>query len=176
VTVPPPPPPVVVPETAPVPVPVPAPPMVSEPEPMPAALPALGPDTALADASEGDFWFGTVMDLVKRELVAALVRELALQSQLLRREGGTWQLRVDRETLNQAGARDRLQTALAAAGHAVTLQVSTGPVSDSAARRLAAQAAARQLEAEAAIADDPFVQQMMREFGGKIVPGSVRPL
>ncbi|WP_342128668.1 DNA polymerase III subunit gamma/tau [Hydrogenophaga sp. OTU3427] len=174
VTVPPPPPPVVVPETAPV--PVPAPPMVSEPEPMPAALPALGPDTALADASEGDFWFGTVMDLVKRELVAALVRELALQSQLLRREGGTWQLRVDRETLNQAGARDRLQTALAAAGHAVTLQVSTGPVSDSAARRLAAQAAARQLEAEAAIADDPFVQQMMREFGGKIVPGSVRPL
>ena len=45
-----------------------------------------------------------------------------------------------------------------------------------AARRLAAQAAARQHEAEAAIADDPFVQQLMREFGGKIVPGSVRPV
>ena len=31
-------------------------------------------------------------------------------------------------------------------------------------------------EIEAAIADDPFVQQLMREFGGKIVPGSVRPV
>ena len=50
------------------------------------------------------------------------------------------------------------------------------PVSDSAARRLAAQAAARQNEAEAAIAGDPFVLQLMREFGGKIVPGSVRPV
>jgi len=116
------------------------------------------------------------MDLVKRELVAALVRELALQSQLLAREGNTWRLVVDRDTLNQPGTRDRLQTALAAAGHAVTLAVSTGPVSDSAARRLAAQAAARQNEAEAAMAGDPFVQQLMREFGGKIVPGSVRPL
>ena len=115
------------------------------------------------------------MDLVKRELVAALVRELALQSQLTGREGGNWHLTVDRETLNQPGTRDRLQTALAAAGHAVTLVVSTGAVTDSAARRLAAQAAARQFEAEAAIAADPFVLQLMREFGGKIVPGSVRP-
>ena len=29
---------------------------------------------------------------------------------------------------------------------------------------------------EAAMAGDPFVLQLMREFGGKIVPGSVRPL
>ena len=131
---------------------------------------------AVAHPGEADFWFDTVMDLVKRELVAALVRELALQSQLLAREGNTWRLVVDRDTLNQPGTRDRLQTALAAAGHAVTLAVSTGPVSDSAARRLAAQAAARQNEAEAAMASDPFVLQLMREFGGKIVPGSVRPL
>ncbi len=62
------------------------------------------------------------------------------------------------------------------AASVVVLAVSTGPVSDSAARRLAAQAAARQNEAEAAMASDPFVLQLMREFGGKIVPGSVRPL
>ncbi len=140
---------------------------VHAPEPAPPVV---------AHPGEADFWFDTVMDLVKRELVAALVRELALQSQLLAREGNTWRLVVDRDTLNQPGTRDRLQTALAAAGHAVTLAVSTGPVSDSAARRLAAQAAARQNEAEAAMASDPFVLQLMREFGGKIVPGSVRPL
>ena len=137
--------------------------------------------TAIAEpvagaSAESDFWFEVVMDLVRRELVTALVRELALQSQLLTREGGQWRLRVERETLNQAGTRDRLQTALAAAGHGVVLQVETGPVGDSAARRLAAQAAARQLEAEAAMAADPFVQQMLNEFGGKIVPGSLKPL
>ena len=130
----------------------------------------------MAGTTEADFWFDTVMDLVRRELVVALVRELALQSQLLGRDGGTWRLCVDRDTLNQPGTRDRLQTALAAAGHAVTLEVRTAPVTDSAARRLAAQAAARQNEAEAAIAGDPFVMQLMREFGGKIVPGSVRPV
>ena len=116
------------------------------------------------------------MDMVQRVLETALVRELALQSQLLAREGGTWRLRVERETLNQGSTRDRLQTALAAAGHSVTLQVEEGAVSDSAARRLAAKAAARQLEAEAAMAADPFVQQMLSEFGGKIVPGSLKPL
>jgi DNA polymerase-3 subunit gamma/tau len=147
-------------------------------EPVPEATPHTPPPPVAvpADSGEADFWFDTVMNLVRRELVAALVRELALQSQLLAREGSTWRLAVDRDTLNQPGTRDRLQTALAAAGHAVTLVVNTGPVSDSAARRLAAQAAARQQEAEATIADDPFVQQLMREFGGKIVPGSVRPV
>ncbi|MDP3522006.1 MAG: DNA polymerase III subunit gamma/tau, partial [Hydrogenophaga sp.] len=163
----PPPPPVSVPiaEAA----PMAPPPVVTAPAPATTPL-------VTADSGEADFWFDTVMDLVRRELVAALVRELALQSQLLAREGSTWRLTVERDTLNQPGTRDRLQTALAAAGHAVSLVVSTGPVSDSAARRLAAQAAARQHEAEAAIADDPFVQQLMREFGGKIVPGSVRPV
>jgi len=58
-------------------------------------------------------YFGQTPVNEKIALTSALVRELHLQSQLLRREGGTWQLRVDRETLNQAGARDRLQTALA---------------------------------------------------------------
>ena len=152
-----------------------APEPAQTPTPVKAPVPSPA-STALADQGEADFWFDTVMDLVRRELVAAMVRELALQSQLLSREGSTWRLCVDRETLNQPGTRDRLQTALAAAGHAVTLVVSTAQVTDSAARRLAAQAAARQNEAEAAIAGDPFVQQLMREFGGKIVPGSVRPI
>jgi DNA polymerase-3 subunit gamma/tau len=155
--------------------PIPAP-AVAEPAPEATPHMPLPPVAVPADSGEADFWFDTVMNLVRRELVAALVRELALQSQLLAREGSTWRLAVDRDTLNQPGTRDRLQTALAAAGHAVTLVVNTGPVSDSAARRLAAQAAARQQEAEATIADDPFVQQLMREFGGKIVPGSVRPV
>jgi len=65
---------------------------------------------------------------------------------------------------------------LQAAGHPVTLLVEIGRVTDSPARRLAAVAAERQLAAEQLIFDDPFVQTMMKDFGAKIVPGSIRPL
>jgi DNA polymerase-3 subunit gamma/tau len=40
--------------------------------------------------------------------------------------------------------------------------------------RLAAKAALAQQEAEAIIMNDPFVQQVMRDFGGKIVPGTLK--
>ena len=43
-------------------------------------------------------------------------------------------------------------------------------------RRNAAAAAQRQLAAEKIIFDDPFVQSMMRDFGAKIVPGSIKPI
>jgi DNA polymerase III subunit gamma/tau len=49
-------------------------------------------------------------------------------------------------------------------------------VTDSPARRIAAAAAARQQAAEQVIQSDPFVQAMMRDFGAKIVPGSVKPI
>ena len=39
-----------------------------------------------------------------------------------------------------------------------------------------AAAAERQLGAEKIIFDDPFVQSMMRDFGAKIVAGSIKPL
>ena len=71
---------------------------------------------------------------------------------------------------------ERLQAALAEAGHAVQLQVELGAVKDCPARRNALAATQRQKAAEAVLMADPFVQEMMREFGAKIVPGSVKPL
>ncbi|MDZ4396420.1 DNA polymerase III subunit gamma/tau C-terminal domain-containing protein, partial [Hydrogenophaga sp.] len=123
---------------------------------------------------EGDFWHQTVQQLVAAEAINALVRELALQSQLVARDIGHWLLRVERESLNQPTSRERLQNALAAVGHAVTLGVEVGRVTDSPARRNALAAAERQRAAEAAILNDPFVQSMMRDFGAKIVPGSIQ--
>lgn len=125
---------------------------------------------------EGDFWQTTVQGLVEREAITALVRELALQAQLVARDEGHWMLRVERESLNQPQSRDRLRAALHAAGHAVDLTVEVGVVSDSPARRNAAAAAQRQQAAEQIILNDPFVQQMQREFGAKIVPGSIKPI
>jgi DNA polymerase-3 subunit gamma/tau len=49
-------------------------------------------------------------------------------------------------------------------------------VTDSPGRRNSAASAEKQLAAEKIIFDDPFVQTMMRDFGAKIVPGSIKPL
>jgi len=130
----------------------------------------------LVATEEGEFWHATVTGLVEREAVTALVRELALQSQLIGRDDGHWMLRVERESLNQPASRERLQNALKAAGHAVNLSVEVGSVTDSPARRNAVVAAEQQRAAEAVILADPFVQDMMRDFGAKIVPGSVKPV
>ena len=130
----------------------------------------------LLPTEEGDFWHATVQQLIQNEAITAMVRELALQSQLVARDTDQWILRLERESLNQPATRDRLTNALQAAGFAVKLAVEIGRVVDSPGRRNAAAAAQRQLGAEKIIFDDPFVQSMMRDFGAKIVPGSIKPL
>jgi DNA polymerase-3 subunit gamma/tau len=128
----------------------------------------------LIPGEEGDFWHKIVSDMANRELITALVRELALQSQLIARDTDQWLLRIERESLNQTNARDRLTAALQASGFSVRLAVEVGRVTDTPARRNAAATAERQLGAEKIIFDDPFVQTMMRDFGAKIVPGSIK--
>ncbi len=123
----------------------------------------------------GGFWNETVQVLVRNEAITALVRELALQSQLMDRQADAWTLQIQHESLGQGNTRERLESALAQHGHAVRLVLCSGPVSDSPALRAAALARQRQDEAERLILADPFVQSMMRDFGGKIVPGTLRP-
>jgi len=132
------------------------------------------------DAGADDFWHALVLDMARTETITALVRELALQSQLLARDasGGQphWLLRVENGTLSQSGTRDRLQTALAQHGHHVILSVEVGAVTDTPARRVAEANRQRMQQAEQTVLADPFVQHMMRDFGGKIVPGTLKPL
>jgi DNA polymerase-3 subunit gamma/tau len=130
----------------------------------------------LVRTEEGDFWHATVQQLIKTDAIHAMVRELALQSQLVARDTDQWILRVERESLNQTGSRDRLNAALQNAGFGVKLVVEIGRVTDCPARRNTAASAEKQLAAEKIIFDDPFVQAMMRDFGAKIVPGSIKPL
>ncbi len=124
---------------------------------------------------EGDVWHATVQQMVAAESITALVRELALQSQLVARDGGHWLLRVERESLNQPTARERLRAALEAAGHATQISVEVGHVIDSPARRNAAAAAERQRRAEEIVNNDPYVQSLVRDHGARIVPGSIKP-
>jgi DNA polymerase-3 subunit gamma/tau len=130
---------------------------------------------ALAGA-EADFWFDTVIALSETEAITALVRELALQSELVARQADEWLLRSSKASLVQSGVRERLQAALQQAGHAVRLRLEVGDARDTPVQRLAAVATERQRQAEQIMLQDPFVQAMLRDFGGKIVPGSIKAI
>ena len=140
------------------------------------AAPEPAANAILEPTEEGAFWHAVIQPLVDSGAVQAMVRELALQSQLVARDEGLWVLRVERESLNQASNRERLAGILRTAGHAVDLAVEIGRVSDCPARRNSAASQGRLDAARRLIEADPFVQRMVQEFGAKIVPGSVRPL
>jgi DNA polymerase-3 subunit gamma/tau len=112
--------------------------------------------------------------------VSGLVRELALQSELQSLESGTWRLSVESPSLNQGDACQALLLALQSLPAspkyqtAERLQVEIGAATDTPARRQAAAMAQRQQEAEEIIDQDPLVQDMVRNWGARIVPGSVR--
>ncbi|WP_326541950.1 DNA polymerase III subunit gamma/tau [Pseudorhodoferax sp.] len=148
-----------------------------QPEPGPRERPqsATGP-SRLVPNEEGDLWHQTVQQLVAAEAITALARELALQAQLVARDGEHWMLRVERESLNQPGSRERLRAALEQAGLGTRLSVEVGTVSDSPARRNAAFAAEKQRAAEETVRNDSYVQSLVRDFGAKIVASGIKPL
>ena len=88
-----------------------------------------------------------------------------------------WRLRVERETLRSTPLRDKLQAAvIEALGEPMRLELEAGPVSDTPARREAAERERRQREAEQVIHNDPVVQELMSQFHtARIVPGSIKP-
>lgn len=150
---------------------------LKKPEP-PAPAPALA--LPVQATALGALWAECVQSLVAAELVNGLVRELALQSELQSQGSGTWRLRVESPSLNQGDACQALLLALQSLPAspkyqtAERLQVEIGAATDTPARRQAAAMAQRQQEAEEIIDQDPLVQDMVRNWGARIVPGSVR--
>ncbi len=126
--------------------------------------------------ADGDFWNDVVVQLIDAEAVTAVARQLALRSQMLRRDGDSWYLQVDLESLAQPGTVERLRTALVAKGLAGKIEVNVGPVNDCPARRKAFATQQRQRAAEAVVHNDPYVQSLVQQFGAKIVPGSIQPI
>jgi len=131
---------------------------------------------APASTERGDFWSRLVAQLIASEAIKTMVRELALQSQLMATDNAVWTLRVESPSLNSSANIEKLQTAINAqqSAPAIQLAVEIGPVLDTPVRRNQALANARQLHAEALIHNDPFVQDMVRIWGGKVVPGSIK--
>jgi DNA polymerase III subunit gamma/tau len=123
-----------------------------------------------------DAWCAIVQSLLDAETLSALTRELAVQAQLVARGEDRWTLQVEQNSLSQPSLRDKLQAILTAQGHDVALVVQVGPVADSWARRNAALLEQKLERAKEIIMGDEFVQKMMRDFGAKIVPGSIKAI
>jgi DNA polymerase-3 subunit gamma/tau len=129
-----------------------------------------------SDSPLGEQWLSVVQEMVKAQLIQAMTRELAMQSQLTAQADGVWHLQIESESLNSASNRERLQLALQSLGHPVNLQVMQGPVQDSPARRITALQQQRMAQAEEDILNHPSVQRLMNEYDAKIIPGTLRLL
>lgn len=136
----------------------------------PAAAP-LPPDDGTPAIFDGD-WPALAASLPLK----GLAQQLAYQSELARVQGRTFVLRAPVAAIAEGNAVERLAQALSDHfGEAVRVHCEVGAVSETAAAADAQARAERQRAAEAAIENDPFVQGLLREFGGQIVPGSIQP-
>lgn len=141
------------------------------------AVEPAAPVVATEMPTDGPDWVECVRGLLADEALTGLARELALHAQWLRAEGTTWILRVEQQALLHESARDELLQAIRRGLDPApeSLSFELGPVSDSQALRRAAAQAARQRRAEEIIEADPFVRQMVGQWGARIVPGSIKP-
>ena len=125
-------------------------------------------------------WDGSWPTLVRALSVRGVAQQLASQSELLacEPEGNVvmMRLRVPVETLLSAGSAEKLSAALTEyLGKTIKLVTEIGTVAHTAHAQVVAEQATRQQEAEDAMHNDPFVQTLIKEFGGTIVPGSIKP-
>jgi len=138
-------------------------------------VPAVAPAGAAAPAPEADLdW----PDLAQRLALSGLARELALRSELVAREGDHFTLRVPVKALLEAGGEQRLGAALCAQlGRPVRVTVQVGATTGATAASRSEQVrAGLQKQAEEAIYADPFVRELIENFGASVDPRSIRPL
>ncbi|HYJ96645.1 MAG TPA: DNA polymerase III subunit gamma/tau, partial [Burkholderiaceae bacterium] len=147
-----------------------------------ATAPAVRAPPTLQPTELGDRWAALVQQMAQRGLIAALVRELAMQSQWIDESAGDtgalWRLRVERESLRTTALRDKLRAAVASVhGAPIELELLDGVPCDTPALREAAARARAQQQAEQTMTTDPVVRELMAQFKtARIVPGSIKPV
>jgi len=135
------------------------------------------PSVPRAEAAAPVDFDGDWPALVARLKVGGLVKELAQRSELVAAQGDHFRLRAPLKTLIEAGTVDKLKAALEAAlGRPVRLTAEVGSTTGPTAAGLAEKASAeRQRQAEEAIYGDPFVRELIDNFGASVDPASIRP-
>ncbi|SAL67703.1 DNA polymerase III subunits gamma and tau [Caballeronia peredens] len=149
----------------------------SEPAPKPAApkpdttpLPPAVPLDALGVTVD---WPALAVDLPLK----GVAYQLAFNSELTACDAHSITLAVAVQMYADAGHVAKLKAALGEKlGRALEVNVNVGAARRTAAALDAALRARRQQEAEQEIAQDPFVQSLIRDFGASIVQGSIKPI
>ena len=108
--------------------------------------------------------------------VTGLAAEVARQSEWLGTSDDTIRLRVAVKTLADSASRIRLQTVLCEHyGRAIRIDIAVGATGEATAHAVAQSVrVANQEAAEQAVAQDPFVNTLLSEFGAHVVPTSIR--
>ena len=145
-----------------------APATASAAPPPPASAPASPPAT--------DDWEGLLASLSLSGMARAFASHCALEGI----DGDTVSLTLEKrhESLKTDSIVNKLSRALSDhLGHPVKLRLRISEASlSSPAEKQRAENERRQLEAEAAIAADPVVGEIQKQFGADIIPGSIKPV
>ncbi|MDD0974670.1 DNA polymerase III subunit gamma/tau [Pseudomonas fontis] len=140
---------------------------VAEPEPEPAAQPATG--LALQ-------W----LELFPQLSISGMTGNIAANCTLMAVEGDHWLLHLDpnHSALFNATQQRRLNDALnQAVGRTLSLTIELiRPEQETPAQAASRKRANRQREAEASIENDPFIQQMIKQFGATVRHDSIEPV
>ena len=116
-------------------------------------------------------------ELAARLPVTGAARALALNSEWVAADDTQIRLRVAIRTLSGGGGQERLRTVLSEHyARVLRLAIEYGETGEDTAHAVSeAEQARRQDDAERAAEGHPLVQALGKQFGARIIPGSVRP-
>ncbi len=146
----------------------------------PAPAPARAPHAYVITPVPGLDWDGNWPAVAAALPLRGVAQQLAMQAELidctLDGNAHVFRVRVPIETWRTPGNVEKLTAALGERfGRAVRVDTELGAVWYTASAEAQAHRAACQQAAEDTIAGDPFVNEMMRDFGAFVVPGSIVP-
>ena len=149
--------------------------------PRPAPAPAKAPHAyVITPVSELD-WDGNWPALSARLPLRGVAQQLATQAELITcvpdgSHSAVFHVRVPIETWRTPPNVEKLATALTERfGRPIRVETELGPTWYTASAEAQAHREAVQRAAEETVANDPFIQSMIREFGAFVVPGSIVP-
>ena len=141
----------------------------------PAAVPKVASPASLSSSERPD-WHSLMRALPVRGLVQQLAHQTELQDWVDSPQGVKATVITSLPQLASVDSVSRLGEALSVYyGKKVQIAIVEGAVEKTIAKIDAQVQSEKRQNAEERIAADPFVQQLEREFGAKVVSGSVRP-
>lgn len=140
------------------------------------ASPALSTDKALPSDAR---LLGAWAELIELMKVSGMARQLAQHCELIGETDGVIELRLaeSQKHLLEKGPQERLRTSLEEhLGRGVRLRITAGkPQGQTPAAIDEARQRGKLADATEALNADPFVRELVNDFGAEVVPGSIRP-